>query len=208
MTCVPIRVLIALLAVLALAAPSAASAASRSQILKDCEDDNRLSKTYEPDELRDARDNIPSDKATYTECSDVLRSALAAGAKRRAGSSGAGGDGMSTDSAPVLPNASTGSSESAGAGVDLNALDTEAGAGRTPVASKEDLADLRSSRENLPEVDVRGQRVVPGVRGVAGQAATATVPPSLVVALVLLGLTAVLALVPLARRRVLARRAE
>lgn len=210
MISMPIRVLIVLLGLLALAAPSVASAASRSQILKDCEDDDRLSGTYTPGELRDARDNIPSDKATYTECSDVLRSALAASARRRAGASGASGSGGSggTSAAPVLPDASTGSSESAGSGVDLNALDTEAGAGRTPIASADDLKELRSIRENLPEVDVRGQRVVPGVRGVAGQAATATVPPSLVIALVLLGLTAILALVPLVRRRVLARRAE
>jgi len=209
----PSRVLIALLALLALAAPSVASAASRPQILRDCEDDSRLSKTYKPSELRDARANIPSDKAIYTDCSSVLRSALAASARRRAGASGAGGGGggagaSDPGTAPVLPDASTGSSESAGSGVDLNALDTQAGADRTPVASADDLKALRSIRENLPEVDVRGQRVVPGIRGVAGQAATATVPPSLVLALGLLGLTAVLALVALVRRRVLAHRAE
>jgi len=192
---------------MALAAPSLAGAASRAQILRDCEDDSRLSGTYTPAELRDARDNLGSDKSAYTDCNDVLRSALAASARPRATQSGANGDASGGTDA-VAPGRSPADASAGDApAAELNAQDTEAGGLTTPVASQDDLKELRTARENLPEVDIRGQRVVPGVEGVAGRAATATVPTSLVVVLVLLGVTAVLALVPPARRRVLARRA-
>lgn len=54
--------------------------------------------------------------------------------------------------------------------------------------------------------DPAAEGTVTGVRAVAGQAASTTMPPSLVLVLVLLGITVVLAAVPYARRRVLRRR--
>lgn len=197
-----LRVLI-VVGLLALVAPAPAGAASRAQIQQDCEDDDRLSGTYTPGELRDARDNLGSDQQIYSSCADVLRAALQASARRRSADSGATGG--STGAGGAAGSGQSGGS--AAPSVDLNSLDTKSGADSAPAPSPEDLTELRTAREDLPEVDVRGQRVVPGVQGVAGQAATATVPGSLIVALVLLGLTAVLALVPLVRRRVLARRA-
>lgn len=65
--------LLALLLVCLAAAP--AGAASRSKIIKDCADDGVLQGSYTPGELRDARQNLPSDVAEYTDCSDVLRRA-------------------------------------------------------------------------------------------------------------------------------------
>jgi hypothetical protein len=60
---------------LLLAAPGTAAAASRAQIIRDCADDGYLQGSYSPAELRDARQNLPSDVAEYTDCSDVLRRA-------------------------------------------------------------------------------------------------------------------------------------
>jgi hypothetical protein len=96
-----------------LALVPAASAASRSQIINDCEDDSKLSGTYTPGELRDARNNIPSDRDAYSDCRDVLSAALAASARREADSSGSGsgsgsggdtGGGTSGSGSAPVPN--------------------------------------------------------------------------------------------------------
>lgn len=195
-----------LLGLLALATPTVAAADRRSEILGDCEDDSKLRGSYTPGELRDARDNIPSDKDAYTDCRDVLQAALRASAGKRASESGAGGGGGGADTGGQTGSPPAGGATGGGGGgPDLGSLDTPSDA---PAISKspEEEATLRTARDTLPEVDVRGQRIVPGVRGVAGQAASATVPSSLVVVLVLLGVSALLAAVPFVRRRVLARR--
>jgi hypothetical protein len=214
---------VVVLGFLGLIAPGPASAAKRSEIIRDCEDDSKLRGTYTNAELKDARDNLGSDKDAYTDCRDVLRAAIAANARQRATEGGAGGstgagtgttgagdvggvDGGAAGTGGSATGGGAGAGAAPGAPLDAGSLDTPAGApplARTP----EEEATLRTAREQLPEVRVRGQRVVPGVRGVAGQAATATVPTSLVVVLVLLGLTALALGVPYVRRRVLARRA-
>ena len=50
-----------------------------TQILRDCADDGDLQGDYSPSELRDARQNIPSDIDEYTDCRDVLARAASAG---------------------------------------------------------------------------------------------------------------------------------
>lgn len=211
--------LVVVLALLGLAAPGVAAASKRSELIRDCEDDSKLRGTYTNEQLKDARDNLKSDTDAYSECRDVLRAAIAANARPRAtqggasgstgagagvsggaaGSAGAGSGGGATPSTPGGFGGTPAGSSGAGS------LDTAAGA--PPLAkTPEEESTLRTAREQLPEVRVRGQRVVPGVRGVAGQAASATVPTSLVVVLVLLGLTAVAVGVPFVRRRVIARR--
>ena len=194
---------VALLALLVvLAAPAAASAGTRDAIIRDCGDDSRLSKTYTPGELRDARDNLPADALAYTDCIDVLRSALRASARSRAAASNA-------TAQSSTPGSSPGSSAAAAPrapGPALDSLDTDQGQVGLPHASQEALRALRSARTNLPEVDIRGQRVVPGISGTAGAAADSELPTSLLVVLVLLGLTALLAIVPAARRALTRRR--
>lgn len=194
-----IPLLVGLLALLLIA--PVAGAASRSQIIHDCEDDSRLSGSYTPKELRDARNNLPSDKDAYSDCRDVLGAALAASARTRSptGGGGAGAGAGSTGSAGTSgPGATT-------ALPPAPPLDIAPGA--APVAPTEpEKQALRAARRVAPAVDVRGRRVVPGLRGVAGQAASTTFPVSLLVVLVLLAVTFVLAAVPFVRRRVLGRR--
>jgi hypothetical protein len=192
--------LVVVLGLLALA--PAASAASRSQIINDCEDDSKLSGTYTPGELRDARNNIPSDRDAYSDCRDVLSAALSASARREADSSGTGSGGSTGGGASGGGSAPVPNLDGAPA---VGSLSTAPGAA-PPAVSPEEREVLRTARERLPEVDVRGQRVVPGVRGVAGEAASATIPTSLLATLAGLGLALAAAAVVLLRRRVLDRR--
>jgi len=201
------------LGLLALAAP--AGAASRNQIIRDCEDDSKLSGNYSNAELRDARNNLPSDTDAYSDCRDVLSSALARKARERSNAGGggtgpSGGSTLGTGAVPGTTGAVPGSTCAPGAGGGASSpspfLDIAPGAA-PPKVSPEERASLREARRKLPEVEVRGQRVVPGVQGVAGAAASSPVPTSLVVVLALLGVSVLLAAVSLARRRVLARRA-
>ncbi len=193
-------ILVVVLGLLALA--PTAGADTRNNILRDCEDDDQLQGSYSPRDLRDARNSIPSDKDIYSACRDVLAAALAADGRRKAAGSGAstapGAGGAIVPGTPGAATAPGGSSPRTTLGRDPGAPPAE--------ASPKEKSELRTAREELPEVDVHGQKVVPGVRGVAGSAANATLPTSLIAVLVLLGVTVVLAAVPAVRRRVLARR--
>jgi hypothetical protein len=209
-----IRTLLLLTALfgLLIAAAPAANAATRTAIIRDCEDDSKLAGTYTAKELRDARSNIPSDQDAYSDCRDVLGAAIAASAARgRAPTGGSGtvaGNGLEGGSG--TGGVASGSGSGSGS-VPLDAqppvppLDLAPGAAPISVTEPEKKV-LRDARARATEADVRGQTTVNGVRAVAGQAATATIPTSLVVVLVLLGVTVLLAAAPYVRRRVVRRR--
>ena len=78
------------LSVLALPAPAFASA---DQVIRDCAEDGKLDRNYSNAELRRARDNLPSDLDEYSDCRDVIASAIKGGSDRggAAGSPGVGG---------------------------------------------------------------------------------------------------------------------
>lgn len=193
-----LRILMIVLLGLLVLAP-AAGAASRNDILRDCEDDSRLSGNYTKSELRDARNNINSGLDAYSDCRDVLSAAIAAAARRKAGGGGTGGTGGAG-------GATGGSIPSIRDGDAMpGTLGTAPEAG-PPEITPQERRQLRSARERAPEIDIRGQRVVPGVNGVAGETAGSALPVSLLVPLILIALVAVAAGVPFARRRVLARR--
>src|SRR3954449_8987509 len=77
------------LALILVVAPPAL-AASRGKIIRDCADDGQLQGPYSQSELRDARQNLPSDVAEYTDCADVLRRAELPD-RSNSGGGGAGG---------------------------------------------------------------------------------------------------------------------
>lgn len=195
---------------LLMAGAPAASAATRTAIIRDCEDDSKLAGTYTAKELRDARANIPSDQDAYSDCRDVLGAAIAASAAR--GRAPAGGSGTVAGNGLEGGSGTGGVASGSGSGsVPFKAqppvppLDLAPGAAPISVTEPEKKV-LREARARATEADVRGQRTVAGVRAVAGQAATATIPTSLVVVLVLLGVTVLLAAAPYVRRRVVRRR--
>lgn len=99
------RPLIALATLLALLVPAAGALASGQDVIRDCTDDEVLSKTYTQREYREALRDLPADADQYGNCRNVIaraqQAALAAG--RRDGgnatgssNSGAGGGGSTT----------------------------------------------------------------------------------------------------------------
>lgn len=88
------RASIPFLLVVALATPAPALA-SGDDVLRDCNDDERLSKRYSQEEYREALDNIPADIRQYTNCQAVIRQAQlsAAGSSSASGDSGSTGGG-------------------------------------------------------------------------------------------------------------------
>jgi hypothetical protein len=165
---------------LGFAAP-AALGASTTQILRDCADDGVLQGDYSPSELRKARQNIPADTDEYTDCRDVLARAAAAGV---AGSSSNG-------------RKSGGSSARSRRENDPPA-DPDTPEGRAIVGGA-------GAQPPPGPVVIRGRPVIPGTAGLAANTARNDLPTSLLVVLILLAAGALAALVPLARRHVLAR---
>jgi hypothetical protein len=81
--------IIGALSVLALPSPAFASA---DQVIRDCALDGKLNHHYSNADLRRARDHLPSDLAEYSDCRDVIASAITGGSDRggAAGSPGIG----------------------------------------------------------------------------------------------------------------------
>ena len=163
--------LTALLAILALwaAAPAPASAASRDEIIGDCADDGQLQGKYKPSELRDARKNLPSDVAEYTDCADVLRRA-------ELGDGGSAGGGTGSSGGGAFPG-STGNSGSGGSG---------------PILTPENDAELASlakaQTEGAAPVEVNGETITPGAAGFSPNATRNGMPASLLFAIIALAL--------------------
>jgi hypothetical protein len=103
------RLIPALLAAALAALPPAPAIASGDDVLRDCGDDEQLSKRYSQSDYRDALDNISADLRQYTNCQAVIRQAQLAAAGGRSGDAGgseAGGDAGS----PGLPGSADGPS--------------------------------------------------------------------------------------------------
>lgn len=105
----PMRRLIPALLAAALAAHTPAAAlASGDDVLRDCGDDEQLSKRYTQAEYREALDNISADIRQYTNCQAVIRQAQLAAAGGRASGDG-GSAGGAEDGIPGPPGAGGGS---------------------------------------------------------------------------------------------------
>lgn len=161
------------LAALALAMPTSALA-SADQVLRDCIRDGKLDRHYSNAELRKAKDNLPADSDEYSDCSDVIASAIKGGSDRGhgAGSPGVG----ATDPA----------GEAAARAQDQGELDA-----------------LASGQGDPPKVDVGGASLEPDSSGFFNLAGAANeVPLPLLFALILLGLFAVASGLAAMRERV------
>ena len=165
-------------AVALLAAPGAAPAADRDEIIADCADDGRLDGNYSKSELRDARKNLPSDVAEYTDCSDVLRRAELPdrGGDGGGGAAGGGGPGAAPDG-------------------------TGGGELLTPASDAERSALAEAARGTPDAVEVDGSSVVPGVSGLGPNAARNGIPAPLLAALIAIALLGALAGAPALQRR-------
>jgi len=183
----PMRTLWLLATVLALlvAAP-AAHAADRAEIIADCNADGDLDGNYTPSEIRDARNNIPTDIDQYSDCRDVLSRALGGSGSGAVGGGGGGGDAL---------GGGGGGGGGGGSGEPL-----------TPGTPDEQAALDSAGQGAQGPVQVGSEQITPGTAGFADGAARNAIPPTLLAMLILLALAAVAAGVPSVRRRVLARR--
>jgi hypothetical protein len=153
-------------ALIALAIPAAAQA-SGFDVIRDCARDGRLDGNYSNGELKEARDNLPSDLDEYSDCREVINGAITSGSDRGGGRDGGGsGAGGSGGSGPR----------------------GEAGRARDAAA-----LDRLTDRRGKPALNVAGTNVKPGDNGLFDLAsATNGLPLPLLLALiaVLLGAAA------------------
>jgi hypothetical protein len=184
-------ILLGLLAALLLA-PAAYADGTTTKIIRDCADDGVLEGHYTPSELRKARDNLPTDIDEYSDCSDVLSRALAAGASTPGGggSGGGGGGGGAPAAAPAQQFSDT-------------AVGGRVAAPTTP-EDRQALADAAAAGGRPVTVD--GRAVAPAA-DFSSHVGRNSLPATLVVVLVLLAGAALAIVVPTVRRRVLARQA-
>src|SRR5215218_455719 len=111
-----LRLSLALLVLLLV--PVASAMASGRDVLRDCADDEVLSKTYTQKEYRDALNELATDSSEYSDCESVIRRAQleqAAGRKRSNSGGGGGGGGGTTPSGGGSTGGGTGSSSGGGA---------------------------------------------------------------------------------------------
>jgi len=172
---------------LLVAVPAIAYAGTREKIVADCYDDGKLDGNYSPSEIRDARNNLPADIDQYSDCRDVLARALGGSGDKAVGG-GSGGGALGGGSGGV-----------AGGGAPAQDL--------TPSGPQEqqELAQAATGGGDAP-IQVGDTTIVPGAAGLASDAAHNPMPVTVLVAMVLLGLTAVAGAVPYVRRRLHARR--
>ncbi len=173
-----------LTAALCAAAPAGAASTS-TQIYRDCEDDGRLQGSYSPADIREARRDMPSDLAEYTDCPDVLRRAELAGDL-----DGPGTPPPSTGGGGAVP------ADSGGApAVDDLVPQTD--------ADNQALADASKAPER--PVTVAGENVLAGVAPLRDGYEANAIPGPLVVVLVLMALAGLALCLPPLRRHGLPR---
>ena len=153
----------------------ASAQASADQVLRDCIFDGKLDRQYSNAELRKAKENLPSDQDEYSDCSDVIASAIKSGSDR---GKGAGSPGVAA-SDPV-------------------------GEATARTDDQGDLASIATGgKDDPPAVDVGGASLEPDSSGFFNLSDAANeVPLPLLLALILLGLFAVASGLAAMRERV------
>jgi hypothetical protein len=169
---------------LAVTAPALAS--TRTEIYRDCQDDSHLQGSYTSEEIREARQNMPSDIAEYSDCSDVLRRAELAGTQ----TPDAGGTGGPS-------TGGTGGPPSAGG--TQNPPQPQL----VPESDSDKKALADAALAPTQPVTVGGEDVLAGVTPLSEGYRANDMPATLLVALILLALAGLALCLPPLRRRAL-----
>ncbi|MEA2142626.1 MAG: hypothetical protein QOI64_1056 [Solirubrobacteraceae bacterium] len=187
-------ILLTMLALLAVATPAHGSGLD---VIRDCTDDEVMSKTYTQKEYRDALRQFAADGDQYGNCRDVIRRAQAAAAAKKSA-----GNGNGTAAPGAAPG---GGGPSGGAG----AIGSAPAAEQLKQASDTERQAVQTARGTEPgSVAVDNAMVDPAAVGTApgvNQASDLPTPVLLLLALLLAGALAVAGL--RVRRLVNARRA-
>jgi hypothetical protein len=193
-------IFLALLATLLLV-PSA-RAATPIQIIRDCADDGVLNGHYTPAELRKARSQVPTDVDEYSDCSDVLSRAIAAGTAPKSPAGGGGGGAGGGGSSPSTGGGGGGGGSPAG-----HTGGGDSATPATPDTYPERVALGAALTKGGDAVDLNGRHVVPGGSSrLAADVGRNALPTTFILVLVLLGAAALAAAAPLVRHRVLRHR--
>ena len=160
-----------------LAGPAAAALASGADVLDDCTDDERMSKTYTQEDYRGALDELAADTDQYGNCRAVIQRAMLAAAGtptkgKRAKDSG--GDASSSTGGGAIGNARAEEQLRAATPQERSAVDRARNDAGSPV------------RVNDATVDPAKVGRVPGM----SQASTLPTPIVVLLALLLAGLLA------------------
>jgi hypothetical protein len=159
---------------LALLALPANAFASADQVIRDCARDGKLDRNYSNSELRRARNNLPSDLDEYSDCRDVIASAIKGGSNRGLG---AGSPGV--------------------------AATDPAGEAAAQAQDQNDLAAIATGKGEKPSVNVGGTKLEPDSSGFFNVGGAANeVPLPLLLALILLSLFALASALGAVRDRV------
>ena len=161
-------------------------AVAQADPVSDCAADGDLDKHYSNGQLRDALDNIPGDLDEYSNCREVFKGAIASGSDKRtdASDSDSGGGGGS----------------SGGGGGGSISADEQQG-------QVKDNADLEAitgdANDDKPQLNVGGEQDAPEPDGLFDLASASNdVPTPLLVALIAIGVLAILGGVVALRNRV------
>lgn len=116
------HILVSLAALCVLGATAPAAFASYQDVIRECYNTGSLPPgKYSRHDLLQARHHLPSDIREYSDCEDLINSALAAGRHSSGGGGGTAGGG-SVPTPPPNPALTTPSGATAGSQNDLNAL--------------------------------------------------------------------------------------
>lgn len=210
-------VLVAALTIAAVAAgavPAEAQQSAAIRVIRDCGDNGRLDRTYSRADLRSALRALPSDQEEYSYCRDAILAAQTA-VKRPESGSGSGGPGSSGGGSSGGGAGSSGSSgtgsgdagslpdsgSAAGGQPDLGTGSGGSGTGAGPEPTlptpSAPAVPTGPSPEDLAELErAAGATTPPAALARAG---SRDLPTALLLALICLGVAAVLAIAPLIR---------
>ena len=184
-------IFLALLATL-LCAP-VARADTTTQIWRDCVLDSKLDGHYTLAQLREARSHPPADGLEYTDCTDILARAIAA--KTSSHSSGNNSGGNSSGGGTVGGGGGTGGGSGSGGGGsgDGGTGDSAPAAPLTPSTPADQKALSEAAIQGSNVVKIDGKPVMPGGQSqLTADVGRNSLPGTLVIVLILLGLAAIL----------------
>lgn len=162
--------LVALICALAVPAPALADEDSDA-VIEDCYTDGKVDGNYDREDLKNARDDLPSDFDEYSDCRAAIDSALNRGGRGKRGGSGGvpGGGFRGGGTAGGDPALSTDSGAIAGSREDLDAL--------AAITS-------RSGGDARPRVPVGSEPIVPAAGAASVGESANDMPEPLLAALI------------------------
>jgi hypothetical protein len=153
-------------------AAPAVAQASPQAVIRDCADDGHLDGKYSNDDLRRAADTLPSDLDEYSDCREVINGAITGGSDK-------------------------------GGGRDSGPKGSASAANRERSARARDANALKDATGRKPKLNVDGRSVEPGANGLFDTASSSNgLPLPLLLALIAVGLLAMVGALYALRRRV------